>query len=66
MGEKNDEGERILDFSVSFDLAIVNTWFEKKESQCMTYKSGERESQIDFLMCRRSQLKEINNCKVIN
>ena len=32
----------------------------------MTYKIGGRESQIDFLMCRRQQLKEVQNCKVIN
>ena len=32
----------------------------------MTYKSGGRESQIDFLMCRRQQLYEVKNCKVIN
>ena len=34
----------------------------------MIYKSGERESQIDFLMCRRQQhlLNEVKNCKVIN
>ena len=32
----------------------------------MTYKSGGRQSQIDFLMCRRQQLNEVKNCKVIN
>ena len=32
----------------------------------MTYKSGGRESQIDFLMCRRQQLNEVKNGKVIN
>ena len=32
----------------------------------MTYKSGGRQSQIDFLMCRRQQLNEVKNCKVIS
>ena len=32
----------------------------------MTYKSGGRQSQIDFLLCRRQQLNEVKNCKVIN
>ena len=32
----------------------------------MTYNSGGRESQIDFLMCGRCHLKEVINCKVIN
>ena len=41
-----------------FDLALINTFFEKKLSQFVTYKSKIRESQIDFLMCRRRILKE--------
>ena len=64
VGEKNEEGERILDLALSFDLAICNTFF-KKNSKYVTYKSGGRESQIDFLMCRRRDLKEVKNCKVI-
>ena len=32
----------------------------------VTYSSGGRERQIDFIMCRRSHLKEVTNCKVIN
>ena len=52
MGDRNDEGEKIVDTAMAFDLAIVNTFFEKKVNQFVTYISGERESQIDFLMCR--------------
>lgn len=48
-----------------FDSEIVNKWFEKV-NQLATYKSGERESQIDFLMCKSFQLKDIRNAKVIN
>ncbi|XP_066941395.1 uncharacterized protein [Macrobrachium rosenbergii] len=58
VGERNDERERVADFAVSFDLAIVITWFEKKENQYITYTSGARESQIDFLICRKSSLRE--------
>ena len=35
-------------------------------NQFVTYNSGGRESQIDFLMCRRCHLKEVIHCKVIN
>ena len=34
--------------------------------QCVAYKSGGRESQIDILMCMRCHLKEVIHCKVIN
>ena len=66
LGERNQEGERVVDLALSFDLAICNTFFKKKVSQYMTYKSGGRESQIDLLMSRRIDLKGIRNCKVIN
>ena len=66
MRDRNDEGEKIVDTAMAFDLAIVNTFFEKKVNQFVTYNSGGRESQIDFLMCRRCHLKEVINCKVIN
>lgn len=65
MGERNEGGERILDFALSFDLAICNTFLKKANSQYVTYKSGGRESQIDFLMGRRRDLKEVRNCKVL-
>ena len=66
VGEKNEEGERVTDFAMAFDLSIVITFFEKRPKHLVTYKSGGRQSQIDFLMCRRQQLNEVKNCKVIN
>ena len=44
---------------MAFDLAICNTFFQKKDRQFVTYKSGSRESQIE------EKLSEIRNCKVI-
>ena len=66
VGGKNEEGERVTDSAMAFDLSIVNTFFEKRPNHIATYKSGGRESQIDFLMCIRQQLNEVKNCKVIN
>ena len=40
IGERNAEGERVIDCAVSFDLAIVNTWYRKDHSKYITYKSG--------------------------
>ena len=65
VGERNAEGERVVDCAMSFDLAVVNTWFKNDHSQYTTYKSRGNESQIDFLMCRWSHLKELKNYKVI-
>ena len=66
VGEKKEEGERATYFVMAFDLSIVNTFSEKRPNHIVTYKSGGRESQTDYLMCRRQHLNEVNNCKVIN
>ena len=50
MGEKSDEGERVTDFAMTFDLSVVNTFFEKRPTHIVTCKSGGRESQIDLLI----------------
>ena len=65
IGERNPEGEHIIDFALSFDMAIVNTYFRKKQEHLITYKSGGRYSQIDYFLYRRLRLGEVKNCKVI-
>ena len=57
MRHRNDEGGGIVDTSITFDLAIVNTFFGKKVNQFVTYNS-----QIDFLVCWRCHLNEVINC----
>ena len=47
------------------DLAIVNTYFKKKDEHRVTYKSGGKSIQVDYVMCRRRNLKEMCDCKVI-
>ena len=64
-GEGNEDGEKIVDLALSFDLVIRNTIFRKKNEHLITYCSGDRASQIDFLLYRRKDIKEIRNCKVI-
>lgn len=64
-GDGNEDGEKIIDFALAFDLVIGNTIFCKKNEHLITYRSGDRASQIDFLLYRRNNIKEIRNCKVI-
>ena len=65
IGERNSEGESIVDFALSFDMAIVNTFFTKKREHLVTYRSGGRYSQIDYFLYKRLGLVEVKNCKVI-
>ena len=47
------------------DLAIVNTYFKNKDEHRVMYKSGGKSTQVDYVMCRRRNLMEMCNCKVI-
>ena len=64
-GTRNKEGSMVVDFGKRMDLAIVNTYFKKKVEHRVTYKSGGKSTQVDYVMCRRSNLKEMCDCKVI-
>ncbi|KAK3507265.1 hypothetical protein QTP70_013448 [Hemibagrus guttatus] len=63
--ERNLEGQMVVDFAKRMDMAVVNTYFQKREEHRMTYKSGGRRTQVDYILCRRGNLKEISDCKVV-
>ena len=64
-GTRNKEGSMVLYFAKRMDLAIVNTYFKKKDEHRVTYKSDRKSTQVDYVMCRRRNLKEMCDCKVI-
>ena len=64
-GTINADGEKILEFARSSDLALVNTFFVKSDAQSYTFESGPNKTVIDYIMTRRDNLNKIKNCKVI-
>ncbi|KAK3575497.1 hypothetical protein QTP86_028193 [Hemibagrus guttatus] len=63
--EMNLEGQMVVDFAKRMDMGVVNTYFQKREEHRVTYKSGDRSTQVDYILCRRGNLKEISDCKVV-
>ncbi|KAI5615411.1 hypothetical protein C0J50_10766 [Silurus asotus] len=63
--ERNVEGQMVVDFAKRMEMAVVNTYFKKKEDHRVTYRSGGRCTQVDYVLCRRCNLKEIGDCKVL-
>ncbi|KAK3555021.1 hypothetical protein QTP86_005710 [Hemibagrus guttatus] len=63
--ERNLEGQMVVDFAKRMDMGVVNTYFQKREEHSVTYKSGGRSTQVDYILCRRGNLKEISDCKVV-
>ncbi|KAK3514119.1 hypothetical protein QTP70_005119 [Hemibagrus guttatus] len=63
--ERNLEGQMVVDFAKRMDMAVVNTYFQKREEHRVTYNSGGRRTQVDYILYRRGNLKEISDCKVV-
>ena len=55
----------MLEFAEARDLAVANTWFEKKEKQMVTYESGGNRSMIDYNLVRKRDLRMLTDATVI-
>ena len=64
-GNRNAGGERIVEFASRTSMAVLNTYFTKKDEHKITYKSGGRRTQIDYMLCRRRALKNVADCKTL-
>jgi hypothetical protein len=65
MGERNEQGEAILDFCVSCGLKVANTYFKKDREKYITYKSGEAETQLDLILYRKRRGLDVRDCGAI-
>ncbi|GKB13220.1 craniofacial development protein 2, partial [Tanacetum coccineum] len=63
-GVRNEEGRAILDFAIAHDLVVVNSYFKKRDHHLVTFQSGGRCTQIDYLLVRRGDLKACKDCRV--
>jgi hypothetical protein len=64
-GSRNQEGEGILNFTLAYDLIIVNTLFRKRLSHLVTFSNGQHCNQIDFILTKREDMHACLDCKVI-
>ena len=63
-GTRNKEGSMVVNFGKRMNLEFVNTYFKKKDEHMVTYKSDGKSTQVDYVMCRRRNLKKMCDCKV--
>ena len=55
-----------MDFATAYQMRLMNTYYKKRENHLVTYNSGGRRSQTDFIMLlRKEYTKECKNCKVL-
>ena len=63
--DKNAEGQMVVEFAKRMEMAVVTTVFQKRQEHTVTFKSGGRSTQVDYILCRQFNLKEISDCKVV-
>ncbi|XP_061647396.1 uncharacterized protein LOC133486382 [Phyllopteryx taeniolatus] len=65
--ERNLEGQMVVDFAKRMQMAVVNTFFSPQRGRNigLTYKTRDRSTQVDYILCRRCYLKEVTDCKVV-
>ena len=54
-----------MELAEAMNLVVLNTQFEKRRSHLITYKNGQNETQIDYILVRKEEKKTIIDCKVI-
>ncbi|XP_022007321.1 craniofacial development protein 2-like [Helianthus annuus] len=64
-GDRNDPGRDLLDFATAHGLGIINSFFKKRESHLITFSSGGRNTQIDYLLMRQEDRRMWMNCQVL-
>ena len=64
-GNRNAEGEQLLEFADAMGLAVANTYFVKRDSQKVTYESGGCKTMVDYVLVRANERKVVRDVKVI-
>ena len=60
-GERNADGERILEFCNAMELIVTNTCFKRQKNKLATYVSGGTVSAIDYLLLRGCDRRHIKS-----
>jgi len=64
-GKRNNGRVSVLDFAVTYELVVVNSFFKKKEAHLVTFKSGSLKTQIDYFLTRTDNRRFCKDCKMI-
>ena len=65
VGAPNEYGIKVLDFATAYQMRILNTSYQNRKNHLVTYSSGGRETQIDYIMLMKEHGSECRNCKVL-
>ena len=64
-GERNEEEKKILDMVQKKELLVCSTRYRKREKHFITFSSGGKTSQLDYILMKQRKVKNLKDCKVI-
>ena len=56
----------LLEFCIEMELCVSNTWFRREEKRKVTFRMGENETEIDFVLMKKEHRRFIQNVKAIH
>ena len=62
IGQINDIGIKLLDWAVGKGLRLMNTYFQKRKSRLIIFRSGETETMIDYILVN-NKYRSSQGCK---
>ena len=64
-GDRNERGEKLLEFAMDNDLVICNTKFQQKECRKWTWRScdGKTKNMIDMILINRRWITSVQQCR---
>nr|GEX21080.1 hypothetical protein [Tanacetum cinerariifolium] len=65
-GVRNEEGRTILEFAAAHDLVVTNSFFKKRDAHLSTFHSRVYDTQIDYMLVRKGDLRLCKDCKVFS
>jgi len=64
-GERNLEGEMMLDVAEAMELVVANTCFRKRDNQKVTFESGGARTVVDYVMVRKKERSMVKDVKAV-
>ena len=64
-GTRNRDGRELVEMLRRNGLAVAGTFFQKKESHIITYRSGRHKTELDLQVVRQQQLRRVKDCKAL-
>ena len=64
IGERNKNGDSLIEFCDANDLFVCNTWYEQKNKHTWISPDGVTKNQIDYILASNRYRNSITNAKV--